>query len=309
MEYLWWIDHFTAGISQWSTLNWFSAEKRQKKNGTIGYAGACTHFVQGYHDEPFYIIPLMHGSWNEPRRNKDSISIEHVNAGALHRDPQDNNWHYWANPMPIKLVQELPPVLLDTPYRGVKVMQPFTKTQLLNNIKLKRVVVTALGKLDPCRMSQHSDWRQGKTDMGVLWPFEECNKAAFIRDPLHELDFIQSYEDFMDAVGTIWDEKEGWDKHNEADNPEYGELTPTHDDDPDNDPDEVLETTEIQQLLVNKGYNIVIDGIPGPKTRETIKQFQQDWNKKNPRGRIKVDGIPGPQTCGCLKGKKNASQD
>lgn len=303
-EYLWWVDHFTAGISRWSTLNWFSAEKRKKKNGQMGLSGACTHFVQGYHDDPFYIIPLMHGSWNEPRRNKDSISIEHVNAGSLSQNPKNKNeWRYWANALPLALVQELPPVILDKPYRGVRAMQPFTRDQIINNIKLKRLIITALhGKLDPSRMSQHSDWREGKPDMGVLWPFEDCNDAAFGVEPVRELDFIQNYDMFLDEAGDVWNEAStGWDTHNDSNNPEYGEHTPTHDDDPDDDPGKILETKEVQLLLSQKGYTVTVDGIPGPKTRQAIKQFQLDWNKKNPRDAIKADGIPGPETCKRLK--------
>ena len=299
---LWWVDHFTAGISCWSTLNWFSAAKRKKKSGKMGYAGASTHFIQGYHGDPFYIIPLVHGSWNEPRRNKDSISIETVNAGMLKKN-KEGKWAYWARELPQALVQELPPVLLDKPYRGVKVMQPFTKDQIVNNIKLKRLVIAALqSKLEPCRMSQHTDWRAGKTDMGVLWPFEDCNDAAFSPDPIPELDFIQqeAYTALLDKEGTIWDETEGWDKHDEADNPSYGEETPTHDDDPDDDTDKVYSIKDVQNRLIRKGFTIYADNKMGPKTRKALKGFQADWNKLNPKDRIKVDGIPGPQTCNRL---------
>lgn len=297
---LWWVDHFTAGISKWSTLNWFSAAKRKKKNGKTGYAGASTHFVQGYHGDPFYIIPLMHGSWNEPRRNKDSISIEMVNAGQLHKN-KDGKWCYWARQLPQELVQELPPVLLDKPYRGCKVMQPFTQIQIVNNIKLKRLVIAALhGKLEPHRMSQHSDWRQGKTDMGPLWPYEECNAAAYGPEPIPELSFIQQsdYQEFLDAEGTLWlESSKGWDKEDDTNNPSYGEDTPTHDDDPDPDTDRIYATKEIQLRLSKKGYNINADNKLGPKTHKAIKQFQADWNKQNPTDTIKVDGIAGPATC------------
>lgn len=300
---LWWVDHFTAGISKWSTLNWFSAAKHEKKNGKVGYAGASTHFIQGYHGDPFYIIPLMHGSWNEPRRNKDSISIEMVNAGQLHKN-NEGKWCYWAKQLPQELVQELPPVLLDKPYRGCKVMQPFTQTQIINNIKLKRLVIAALhGKLEPHRMSQHSDWRQGKTDMGPLWPFEDCNAAAFGPEPIPELSFIQrnDYQDFLDSGGTLWSEStKGWEDENNTNNPSYGEDTPTHDNDPDSDPDRIYSTKEIQLRLIKKGYNITADNKLGPKTHVAIKQFQADWNKQNPTDTIKVDGIPGPATCSRL---------
>jgi N-acetyl-anhydromuramyl-L-alanine amidase AmpD len=300
--HLWWTDHFTAGISRWSTLNWFSAQKRKKKNGKMGLAGASTHFVQGYHDDPFYIIPLMHGAWHEPRRNKDSISTELVNAGGVHQNQKTNNWHYWAGPIPHALVLELPPVLLDKKYRGIAVMQPFTQEQIIQSIKLKRVIIAALpGLLDPCRMSQHSDWRAGKSDMGVLWPFDECNDAAFAADPILEMAFVQQYEDFLTEIGDGWDEVNGWDDHDDTDNPSYGEKTPTHDDDDDDDEKTILRTRDVQELLVQYGFTVDIDGLPGPKTSAAIKEFQATWNKRNPKDLIKVDGKAGPNTCEKLK--------
>ncbi len=299
---VWWVDHFTAGISAWSTLNWFSSARRKKKNGKMGLAGASTHFIQGFHGDPFYIIPLCDAAWHEPRRNRDSISIEMVNAGRLTKD-KEGNWSYWARKLPIELVQELPPVLLDKPYRGCKVMQPFTQIQIINNIKLKRLVIAALHcKLDLSRMSQHTDWREGKSDMGVLWPYDECNAAAYGPEPIPELSFIQAaeYTQLLDDAGTIWDETKGWEEHDEKDNPEYGEDTPTHDEDPDDDSSKVYSVLEVQQRLVSKGYIIAEDGKFGPKTRNAVKKFQADWNKKNPKEKLKVDGLPGPQTCNRL---------
>jgi len=297
VEDLWWTDHFTAGISRWSTLNWFSSNKtRTGKDGKPKYNGASTHFVCGYHDLPFYIIPLMHGAWHEPRRNKDSISIEMVNAGGL--ELKGGKWSFWARELPLPLIQELPPVLLDKPYRGLKAMQPFTKEQIINSIILKRVVHAALGeRVTPVRMSQHSDWRQGKTDMGVLWPYEDVNAAAFALDPIPELDFIQQYEDFLDDEGEIWDEADGWEEHDEQHNPEYGHATPTHDDDIDDDGDGFFDTDDVQRALAKKGYSVKIDGQPGPETRKRVMQFQRDWNKAHPSDKIKVDGIAGPATC------------
>ena len=305
LEDLWWVDHFTAGISRWSTLNWFSAKKGYFRGSKkLRYAGASTHFVQGYHDHPFYIIPLMHGAWHEPRRNKDSLSIEVVNAGLMKKGgPGNSEWHYWARKVPEALVQELPPVLLDKAYRGVKVMQPFTKDQIINNIKLKRLINVALhGKLIPERMSQHTDWRKHKTDMGPLWPYEECNASVFDNIPIEEQSFIQNYEDFLDEEGAIWDEaSHDWDNDEEKDNPEYGDNTPTHDDDDDDDGDEVLDIEDVQRLLVKKGHTVDIDGKFGPQTRGAIRDFQAKWNAQYPSDKIAVDGLPGPQTCERLK--------
>lgn len=308
-EDIWWTDHFTAGISRWSTLNWFSAAKRKKKSGKIGYAGASTHFVQGYHDLPFYIIPLCHGAWHEPRRNKDSFSIEFVNAGLLKlKSGKDgaNQWHYWARKLPQPLVQELTPVRLDTPYRGIKVMQPFTFDQMVNGIVLKRIVITATNSvLEPSRMTQHSDWRDGKTDMGPLWPFDSCNEAAFDTIPVLEYDFIQDedYADLLEATGDTWDEVHGWDDEEELqNNPSFGEDTPTHDDDPDDDPHPVFEIKDIQTHLIRVlSVSIVVDDKMGPQTRKHLKTFQRTWNNQHPNDLLKVDGIPGPRTCDRLK--------
>jgi len=306
---LWWVDHFTAGISKWATLSWFSSAKRKKRNGRRGYSGASAHFIQGYHGAPFYLIPLQHAAWHEPRRNKDSISLETVNAGTLHQD-KEHNWCYWAHKLPKDLVAELPPVLLAEPYRSCTVMQPFTKDQVVNNIKLKRLIIAAL-KVDteadmayliPERMSQHTDWRKHKTDMGVLWPFEECNHGAYFSGAINELDYIQEYDKFKDEAGVEWCDG-SWDYTSEeddnGDNPEYGYDTPTHDTDTDTDTDVVLDTKDVQQRLNNKGYSVQIDGIPGKKTHAALKHFQHDWNKYN-KNKLAVDGIAGPATCACL---------
>jgi N-acetyl-anhydromuramyl-L-alanine amidase AmpD len=192
------------------------------------------------------------------------------------------------------LVQALPPVILDKPYRGVKILQPFSKNQIVANLKLKRIVIAAFpGRFALCRMSQHTDWREGKTDMGPLWPFVEVNAAAFSNDPIPELAFIQNYDpDFLDNVGTIVDV-------DETNNPEYGVNAPTHDADPDPEP-KLMSIVEIQQTLDRKGFALTGDGKFGPKTQVALKAFQMAWNKNHPE-QLKVDGIPGPRTCAALK--------
>lgn len=52
---------------------------------------------------------------------------------------------------------------------------------------------------------------------------------------------------------------------------------------------------EIQSLLNNFGYGLVVDGIVGPKTLAAIKDFQAKHG-------LVVDGIVGPKTMAALKG-------
>lgn len=288
---LWWVDHFTAGISEWSTLNWFSAGQVTKKNGKKGLAGASTHFVMGYHGEPFYIIPLMHGAWHEPRRNSDSFSIEHVNCGGVSK--QDDGYHYWAGKIPDALVRELPPTALGTPYKGLKLMQPFTTEQIINNIKLKRLVIAAFPEaLELSRMSEHADWREGKTDMGPLWPKTDCNQSAFLTLPLAELAFVQA--EYAAEIHALPKLPEMPEEEKPAENPSYGFDTPTADDDAKDEKHYTVE--EIQTRLQSKGFAIAVDGQYGAKTAAAVKRFQNDWTKQNRKDPLTEDGIAGPQT-------------
>lgn len=297
---LWWVDHFTAGITEWSTLNWFSAAKIKKKTGKVGLAGASTHFVQGYNGEPFYIIPLMHGAWHEPRKNADGISIEHVNAGGLHLD--DDGWHYWAKKLPEDLVKALPPTQLGSPFKGIKYMQPFTLAQIVANIKLKRLVVAALpGRLAACRMSEHEDWREGKTDMGPMWPRTDCDAAAFGTEPLPELSFLQreGYDGSPSAF-ELFDGKVDGEKDVDLEaNPSYGNNAPTHDDDEDDTDNPLVKTPSVEDLqkqLQLKGYILTVDGTYGPQTAAAVKRFQNSWNRDHAQDLLKEDGIAGPRT-------------
>lgn len=290
---LWWVDHFTAGISHISTLNWF---------GTPSPGRVSTHFIIGYHADPFYILPLQHGAWHAPARNADSWSIEMVNAGPV--KPRKDEWLLWnGRILPEKLVKELPPQAVTPEYKGAKYFQPFTTDQVKNNIKLKRVLrwATEDKLLDRARMTQHSQWQPGKFDMGPLWPLDDVNDAAFEDYPLDEL---QAYHNALMAIElpgerptckTVYDDTEAC-----SESIEYGEK--------ENPEDETTEThssiEEIQILLANKGYGVSVDGIYGPVTRANVVKFQRSWNTYNPLDILVVDGVAGPQTLDRLRGKK-----
>jgi len=289
VEHMWWVDHFTAGISHASTLNWF---------GTSSAGKASTHFVIGYHTDPFYIIPLMHGAWHTPARNADSWSVEMVNAGPIRS--QGDDWAMWNNRiLPQKLVKELPPQPVSPPYKGAHYFQPFTTDQVIANMKLKRLIrwATEDKLLSEARMSQHSQWQEGKFDMGPLWPFDEVNTAVFEDYPLEEL---VSYQQAIEAVFLPSNENKcesEFDDHDTCpDNPEYGIST-----DLDKDIENPTTAKDIQQLLINRGYSIKADGIYGPATKEAVKNFQRRCNDNNPSELLVVDGIVGPLTLEKLK--------
>lgn len=300
---LWWVDHYTAGISHWSTLTWFSAQQTEK-NGKLKYNGASTHFVLGYEGYPFYIIPLCHGAWHEPLRNKDSISIEMVNAGVLKQHNQQ--WCYWpkgyTQPLPDGLLTALPPTRLTFDFKGHRVFQPFTASQIRFNVLLKRIILAAFpGRLDAARFSQHLDWREGKTDMGPLWPFADVNSAAWDVIPIKQYSFLSKFQMAV-ADGVITDaEAAEMGIKDMSGNPEYGDVAPTHDDDA--PADTVMSVTELQEALNTLRYSrLTVDGKFGAKTKANVSKFQVTYNVTcKDEEKLTVDGIPGPRTCAALR--------
>lgn len=322
---LWWVDHATAGVNGWGTLGWFSSKPRKhtrkfsskakaeayakrrkgkayEKDGKYyaswtGYAGACTHFVVFTDGTPFYLVNIDDGCWGEPKRNGDGIHIEMVNALVVRR--KGNTWNYWAGPLPERILEVQTPVSLDVPFRGATHMLPYVWQQVITNIKLKRICAAATGKrMERDRMSQHTDWRDSKFDMGPLWPFDLCNAAAFEGYPIEDYDFVQQ---FIRAPGM-----------DEVVDPEELELLAEYAESEDKDhtlldeDNSIDSTKEIQEALI-KVYGKAIlpkwgaDGLMGKETTTATRHFQEDWNKNKPDDRIKVDGIPGIQTCGRLE--------
>jgi N-acetyl-anhydromuramyl-L-alanine amidase AmpD len=295
-ESVWWVDHFTAGISHKSTLNWFSAASAGR---------ASTHFILGYHGDPFYIIPLVNGAWHAPARNADSWSIEMVNCGPVVL--KDGKWYRITGAgkseelkeLPTNLVKELPPQAVSPAYKGASYYQPFTSDQVTANIKLKRIIRWATGDkyLAPERMSQHSQWQEGKKDMGPLWPFEEVNEAAFFDFPLDDL---SAYHQALVSTLVLTPTNPIIEEHEEdaEKNSEYGV---SEDPEKENKNNTLCTVQELQKLLSQHGYAVTEDGIYGPATKRAVIRFQREWSDLHVTDTLLVDGIPGPQTLRRLK--------
>src|SRR5699024_4176159 len=58
---------------------------------------------------------------------------------------------------------------------------------------------------------------------------------------------------------------------------------------------QTLSVGDLQQQLLDKGYDINVDGINGPQTESTLREFQSNQG-------IAVDGIVGPDTINAMNG-------
>lgn len=319
---VWWLDHATAGINGWGTLRWFSgkpvshterftdraaadavAKKRKskvvEKDGAFfvswtGLAGACTHFIAFADGTPFMLLRITDGAWGEPKRNGDAIQIEMVNALVCRLKGLD--WCFWAGKIPPALVAIQPPEALEKPFRGATHMMPYTWQQIITNIKLKRLCNAALpDRMARSRMSQHTDWRESKYDMGPLWPLDLCNDAAFENYPIESYSFMQQFVQApgADAIVDLSELKE-LERLAGSDKPDEDVNRWDHDETIDN-------TTEVQQALVDlygpaalPKYGV--DGDMGAETTNATRHFQEDWNRNHSTDRIRIDGVPGIET-------------
>lgn len=321
---LWWVDHATGGINGWGTLAWFSSRPRkhvkifdvygkaqdyalrrktspESKDGKYyvtwtGPAGASTHFVVFADGTPFMLLPLNAGCWGEPKRNGDAIQIEMVNP--LICTLKGQQWHFWAGKIPDAIVQVQRPELLEVPFRGVRSMMPYTWEQIVSNIKLKRLCVAATQRMSLSRMSQHTDWRESKFDMGPLWPFDLCNKIAYEPYPIEEYSFFNNYvrAENSDAVANI----------NEVRALEKRALSQEDDHDVWDADTTQVSVMGLQNLLIKLYGPAVLpkygpDGSMGDETVNAVRHFQTDWNRnKGSTQRLKIDGVAGIQTCKSL---------
>ena len=332
VENLWWVDHATAGVNGWGTLGWFSSKQRdhakkfssgdeaiayaKRRSGLAqpkgdkwvvtwkGYAGASTHFVVLLNGLPFYLVNLDDGCWGEPKRNGDGIHVEMVNPLRVTRKKDD--WYFWAGPIPKHILEIQHPAELDKQFRGCTHMLPYTWEQVITNIKLKRLCVAAtevdgVPRMARDRMSQHTDWKATKLDMGPLWPFKICNDASFENFPIEDYDFMKQFVNHPDMDPV-------------ADPEEVLAATLHEAKDPDSayqghdilDADESIDSTiEVQKaLLALYGPTVLpkygADGSMGKETTVAIRKFQENWNRIIPKNRLSVDGIPGVFTCASL---------
>jgi N-acetyl-anhydromuramyl-L-alanine amidase AmpD len=300
---LWWTLHSTSGVSIRPVVVWFSGEPRPGKDGRVRLRGGSTHYAIEHDGTPWCFIRPEDGAWHCRQRNRDSLSVELVNACGLthHVDDGGEFYRWWAGRY------ELPyePVHLGKVWRGREYWQPYDERQLVALVKLMRLAMEAVGRerFSDQRVAQHSQWNQRKTDCGPLFPEEAVTLAAFSQDPISAVGWVQAFTqeqhpswDANDTVGTgelerllghavDLDEREGADPEDE-----------------DADPADTMRL--VQSMLAELGhYKGKIDSKFGPLTRAATIAFQEQWNKDNPGDQIAKDGIPGPITMERLRRK------
>jgi len=268
-----------------------------------GLAGACTHFVVFMDGTPFYIVNIDDGCWGEPKRNGDSLQVEMVNPLTVQR--KGDAWHYWAGPIPERITRVLHPTALDKPFRGAERMLPYSWNQVLTNIKLKRLCRAAThhprhgARMSRDRMSQHTDWRADKFDMGPLWPFQLCNDAAFEDYPIEEYDFVRQFVRADDQ-----DDEASMEEVLQASLRQPAEDPGTEHDLWDED-STVYSNMQLQKALVLLYGPTILPSFTGgvleQATIAAVRRFQKNWNRLFPKDPILVDGIPGVQTCSRLE--------
>jgi len=276
---LWWVDHTTSHISTASVLKFFSNQET--------LSGFSTHFLVGYRELPLYLVPLVHGAVHEPHRNQDSISLSVMNAGGLSKNGV--RWNFWAGEVPQRMITDLSPIRLSTPYRGFAALQPYTTEQIKNAIIIKRIVVSALrSKIDISRFTQHTDWDTYVVDMGPLWPSEQINNSAFENFPVWEHDFVQRYDSTLTHESI-----EEADKNSgiNTQNPEFS-MSGT----------DILPSIEqVQLALCQAGIKVKINNKYDSTTRNALQKFQTKWNQTHLDSQLDTNGIPNLPTYKCLQ--------
>jgi N-acetyl-anhydromuramyl-L-alanine amidase AmpD len=277
-------DHFTAGESAASTVAWFSSFDKWPIGDTKKYAGASSEFLVEIDGSPLCLIPFWEGksAWHEPSLNGRCIGIEHVNVGWLQKRGDQFYWWYNQWKTPYRFAQSLPPIELETPWRGAQYMAPYTRQQLITNVVIKRALISMYPGMRPSFFVGHSDFRDDKKDPGPLFPQAELNQIAFEKAPLSSYALFNTYTPHSKAHLDAFDVMDM--TALQQDLQDNGEI-------PLNMNFESIEDKIIwvQINLKKLGYTTPINGIVNNKYTLSVEQFQVDHG-------LEKDGVAGPLT-------------
>jgi N-acetyl-anhydromuramyl-L-alanine amidase AmpD len=277
-------DHYTAGESAASAVKWFSSYNKWVIKGKKKYAGASSEFMVELNGAPLCLIPFWEGksAWHEPSLNGRCIGIEHVNVGWLKK--RDDKFYWWYNgwKTPYRFAHSLPPVELETPWRGAQWMAPYTRQQLITNIVIKRALVTLYPGMRQSFFVGHSDFRDDKKDPGPLFPAAQLRQIAFERAPLTSYAIFNEYTPHSKAHLDAFDSMDIEALQQDLGNSE--ELSV----------DMHFESTEdkilwVQMNLRKLGYNTPTNGRVNNKYTLAVEKFQGDNG-------LDIDGVAGPLT-------------
>lgn len=176
------VDHYTAGISARGTLKWFSSRTRGP-----GIGNSSAHVIMDRDGTTMIIVdPLTTLAWHATWANRNHIGIEHVNAGLLSKNDKGELLYMGRFSYPdnrANLVQNI----------SGEPWEPYTTTQVVVNIVLKRWLIQAIPTLDREHFVDHQIIDpERKKDCGPLWPLAELNDLVFSWKPIRGMQWLET---------------------------------------------------------------------------------------------------------------------
>lgn len=296
-EKQWITFHCTGGVHINPLLQWFSSRKTPGPDGQVRMRGGSTHFTIEHDGTPWSHVRISDSSWHCRGRNRDSLSVELINACNLKM--VDGKPHWWAGEY--KLPYE--PTVVVPAFRGCELWQPFDERQFIALVKLFRVCRYAKpDTFDQSRVCEHYQFSKKRVDCGPLFPREKIVKAIFSDMPVSQIDWIAAFTDSRDPNFDVDHEVNANDLiklfgfvNDQFFDKKHGGQG--------NGGVEYVESPEIRMRRIQTAlkplnlYKGKVDGIFGPLTKKGVRHFQVYWNSSEPTDEIVIDGIPGPITC------------
>lgn len=206
------IMHYTGGVGWKSTIQHLNGAQNPKSSchflvldRHINEYQASTRYypiLQTLPTSVFMLSDLDRSTFHATWANEMCVGIENRNAGLVRKSGSQWNWwpSNWTAVFPHEELGKLPVKI------GDKWWEPYTKSQLVSNIVLGRMLHSlyqGTGGLDPSWILPHSAIEERKYDTGRAYPFNTVRDAILNKHSINSMSWLDSFSDLLSPLSGV----------------------------------------------------------------------------------------------------------